>query len=95
MITLKSLSDKFGAWMRYRRAVDELSRFTDRELHDIGLCRDDILVIAANAARETEPVYPFVKSPIAKPRPAARTPIAKSAGSRTQAWAHQLSSQLP
>ena len=42
MITLKMISEKFNAWRRYRNAVRELSRFSDHELCDIGICRCDI-----------------------------------------------------
>lgn len=32
----------FREWRRYRRAVDELSRLSDRELSDVGIARVDI-----------------------------------------------------
>jgi uncharacterized protein YjiS (DUF1127 family) len=46
MITLKTISEKFNAWRRYRDAVRELSQFSDHELCDIGICRCDIEDIA-------------------------------------------------
>ncbi len=42
MITFKMVSEKLDAWRRYREAVRELSRFSDRELSDIGIRRCDI-----------------------------------------------------
>jgi uncharacterized protein YjiS (DUF1127 family) len=42
MITLKMISEKFNAWLRYRNAVRELSQFSDHELWDIGIRRCDI-----------------------------------------------------
>jgi uncharacterized protein YjiS (DUF1127 family) len=49
MTSIKSLSDKFGAWRRYREAVRELSALSDRDLADIGIRRDDIHFVVANA----------------------------------------------
>ena len=49
MTSLKSISDKFGAWRRYREAVRELSSLSDRELADIGIRRGDIHFVVANA----------------------------------------------
>ena len=42
MSTLKMISEKFNAWLRYRNAVRELSQFSDHELCDIGIRRCDI-----------------------------------------------------
>jgi uncharacterized protein YjiS (DUF1127 family) len=42
MTPLKSISEKFAAWRRYRDAVRELSQLSDRELDDIGIRRGDI-----------------------------------------------------
>ncbi len=39
---LKTLSEKFTAWRKYREAVKELSQLNDRELSDIGIRRGDI-----------------------------------------------------
>jgi uncharacterized protein YjiS (DUF1127 family) len=49
--SLRTISEKLGAWRRYRDAVRELSQLTDRELTDIGVRRGDIPFIAASAAR--------------------------------------------
>lgn len=45
MTSIKTISQKLGAWRRNREAVRELSRLTDRELTDIGISRDDIVAI--------------------------------------------------
>ena len=42
MTPLKTISEKFVAWRRYRDAVRELSQLSDRELDDIGIRRGDI-----------------------------------------------------
>ena len=49
MTSLKSISEKFGAWRRYREAVRELSALSDRDLADIGIRRGDIHFVVANA----------------------------------------------
>jgi uncharacterized protein YjiS (DUF1127 family) len=49
MTSLKSITDKFDAWRRYREAVRELSSLSDRELADIGIRRGDIHFVVANA----------------------------------------------
>jgi uncharacterized protein YjiS (DUF1127 family) len=41
MITLKTISEKIGAWLRHREAVRELSQFSDH-VCDIGIRRSDI-----------------------------------------------------
>jgi len=51
MTPIKTITEKLGAWRRYRDAIRELSQLTDRELDDIGIRRGDIPFIAANAAR--------------------------------------------
>jgi uncharacterized protein YjiS (DUF1127 family) len=43
---VKTITEKLNAWRRYREAVKELSRLSDRELTDIGVRRGDIEVIA-------------------------------------------------
>ncbi len=45
-MTLKSITAKFSAWRRYRHSVRELSQLSDRELHDLGICRADIELVA-------------------------------------------------
>ena len=42
MTSIKTISEKLASWRRYREAVRELSRLTDRELSDIGIRRGDI-----------------------------------------------------
>ena len=37
---------KYNNWVNYRRAVDELSRLSSRELQDLGISRSDIKFIA-------------------------------------------------
>ena len=41
----------FNNWRKYRRAVSELGRMTNRELSDLGIDRGDIQNIARAAAR--------------------------------------------
>ncbi|PSM18739.1 MULTISPECIES: DUF1127 domain-containing protein [Nitratireductor] len=41
-----SLIHNYRNWRRYRHAVNELNRLSDRELHDIGLNRAEIPVVA-------------------------------------------------
>jgi uncharacterized protein YjiS (DUF1127 family) len=45
-IMVKTITEKLNAWLRYREAVKELSRLSDRELSDIGVRRGDIEFIA-------------------------------------------------
>lgn len=40
---------KYNTWVSYRRAVDELSRLSSRELNDLGISRSDIKFVARNA----------------------------------------------
>ena len=46
MTSIKTIAEKLNAWRRYREAVRELSRMSDRELADIGIRRGDIEFIA-------------------------------------------------
>lgn len=48
---LSTIIRKISAWQRYRRNVRELSRLTDRDLHDIGISRHDIERLSWDAAR--------------------------------------------
>ena len=50
MTSIKTITEKFSAWRRYREAVRELSGLTDRELTDIGINRFDIAAIARQTA---------------------------------------------
>jgi uncharacterized protein YjiS (DUF1127 family) len=42
MTSIKTITEKLHAWRRYRDAVRELARLSDRELNDIGVRRGDI-----------------------------------------------------
>ena len=46
MTSIKTIAEKLNSWRRYREAVRELSRMSDRELADIGVRRGDIEFIA-------------------------------------------------
>jgi uncharacterized protein YjiS (DUF1127 family) len=46
MTSMKTVTQKLRAWRRYRDTVRELSNLNDRELHDIGIGRDDIAMIS-------------------------------------------------
>jgi uncharacterized protein YjiS (DUF1127 family) len=50
MTSIKTITQKFSAWRRYRDAVRELSSLNDRELSDIGINRDEIVAIARQSA---------------------------------------------
>ncbi|MBI1620476.1 DUF1127 domain-containing protein [Aquamicrobium zhengzhouense] len=41
-----NLIRNFRNWRRYRDTVNELSRLSNRELHDLGIARGDIPFIA-------------------------------------------------
>ncbi|GAB4513243.1 MAG: DUF1127 domain-containing protein [Roseibium sp.] len=41
-----SVRQKYTNWVSYRRAVDELSRLSSRELADLGISRSDIKFVA-------------------------------------------------
>jgi uncharacterized protein YjiS (DUF1127 family) len=51
MASIKMITEKFSAWLRYREAVRELSEMSDTELADIGITRCDIGYVA----RQTVP----------------------------------------
>jgi len=51
MTPIKTITEKLNAWRRYREAVKELSRLSDRELSDIGVRRGDIeFIVRRNIA---------------------------------------------
>jgi uncharacterized protein YjiS (DUF1127 family) len=50
-MTIRSITEKFAAWRRYRVSVRELSRLSDRELADLGIRRGDIEFVAREARR--------------------------------------------
>ena len=50
MTSVKTIAHKFSAWRRYRDALRELSSLNNRELHDIGIDRDNIAEVARLAA---------------------------------------------
>ena len=39
---IKTLADRFNAWLQYRASIRELQQLTDRELSDLGIARGDI-----------------------------------------------------
>jgi len=43
---LDTVRKKYSNWVSYRRAVDELSRLSVRELQDLGISRSDIKFVA-------------------------------------------------
>jgi uncharacterized protein YjiS (DUF1127 family) len=51
MKPLKAVPERWGAWNRHREAVRELSRYTDRELGDIGIRRCDIEYVVRRPAQ--------------------------------------------
>jgi uncharacterized protein YjiS (DUF1127 family) len=46
MTPIKTIAEKLANWRRYREAVRELNRMSDRELADIGIRRGDIEFVA-------------------------------------------------
>lgn len=46
MTSIKAIAEKFNSWRRYREAMRELSRLSDRELSDIGIRRGEIEFVA-------------------------------------------------
>jgi uncharacterized protein YjiS (DUF1127 family) len=51
MSLLKTVSEKFSAWRRYRETIRELAQLSDHELHDIGVHRGEIEYIARSSCR--------------------------------------------
>ena len=51
MISLKTISEKLNARRRYREAISELSKLSDHELSDIGICRCEICEALEERAR--------------------------------------------
>lgn len=49
-MTVKSITNWFGAWKRYRTAVRELAQLSDRELADLGIARSEIDMVARQSA---------------------------------------------
>jgi uncharacterized protein YjiS (DUF1127 family) len=49
--TLKKLHRAYNNHVNYRKAVDELSRLSDRDLSDLGISRCDIKRVARSANR--------------------------------------------
>ncbi len=49
-MSFKSITEKVSAWRRYRAAVRELEQLSDRELHDLGITRYDIEIVARQSA---------------------------------------------
>ena len=45
-MSMKTITNWFENWMRYRAAVRELSQLSDRELNDLGIHRTDIDMVA-------------------------------------------------
>lgn len=44
-----NLIRNYRNWRRYRETVSELSRLSNRELHDLGISRSDIPAVARKA----------------------------------------------
>lgn len=49
-MSIKEIAHKIQEWRRYRASVRELTRLTDRELHDLGIVRADIEHIAKKSS---------------------------------------------
>lgn len=45
-----TVRQKYSTWVSYRRAVDELSRLSTRELADLGISRSDIKFVARRSS---------------------------------------------
>nr|WP_272213752.1 DUF1127 domain-containing protein [Marinicella sp. W31]MDC2879704.1 DUF1127 domain-containing protein [Marinicella sp. W31] len=44
-----SMTRSFNNWLKYRETVTELGRMSNRELHDLGINREDIRRVARKA----------------------------------------------
>jgi uncharacterized protein YjiS (DUF1127 family) len=44
-----SLARSINNWRKYRKTVEELGRMSNRNLHDLGISRDDIHAVARSA----------------------------------------------
>ena len=49
-MSIKEIAHKIQEWRRYRASIRELSRLTDRELHDLGIVRADIESVAKKSS---------------------------------------------
>ena len=49
-MSIREIAHKIQEWRRYRASIRELSRLSDRELHDLGLNRADIEFVAKKSA---------------------------------------------
>jgi uncharacterized protein YjiS (DUF1127 family) len=49
-MSIREITHKIQEWRRYRASVRELSRLSERELHDLGLNRADIEYVAKKSA---------------------------------------------
>ena len=49
-MSIKEIAHKIQEWRRYRASIRELTRLTDRELHDLGIVRADIEHIAKKSS---------------------------------------------
>ncbi|MBO6509295.1 MAG: DUF1127 domain-containing protein [Roseibium sp.] len=45
-----TVRQKYSSWVSYRRAVDELSRLSTRELNDLGISRSEIKFVARRSS---------------------------------------------
>ncbi|MBV1702366.1 MAG: DUF1127 domain-containing protein [Hyphomicrobiales bacterium] len=50
-MNIQSIATKVQKWRQYRTSVRELSRLTDRELHDLGIGRSDIAFVARQSSK--------------------------------------------
>lgn len=48
---IKTLTEKYHAWRRFRESVRELAALSDRELSDLGIGRCDIEEVVRQGAR--------------------------------------------